>query len=502
MSASEGGWISSTIDFASTAHDNKRGKENNRSDEKFDRLKKDIKNLEQANTALKEELVEARLETTALRHTLVEPGEAELDTGTRDLGDEGKQGLLSSWSAQGVRGNLWRSARDGAGVCLHGEVEASIRLRATRNPDTRYRAAPVSSETYNNHDSHVNEERVEHLTVPIAHRTKGNSDYGNVGENPEVAPSPENFLRRLPSLDFKDEEEQRELIEALRDQISQLQLEKQTRMARTAVMGKDDNTGGAKLALGQSDGGAGNLSRKCSSDDDSGSGRDDCDGNPLTEYQPFSWFPQHTEDGAIGTGDANRQGNQSGGDTYSSGGSVDPAQHSSLLQARVSELSAELEAANRVIQALRQQAQQNQADSLELQRELVRLEGMRDSNNLLAAAVAAHSTYHNSNGGGGESLEQRSNCLNFDGVGWLRWLWVTFSRRGGRVEEVMGSSTADSAHEDVLMDASGELGEGNGSRSGRNWNGRGGRLSANDQELLLDRDSQTMAKQWPDNKAL
>ena len=631
-SATEQSWRSSTTALpGAAADDNDREtiKENHQSGEEMDRLKKEIKNLEQANAALREELVEARLETTALRHTSVELGEAVLDQEKRELGVEVKQGLRSGWSAPNILGKLWESDSDEAGAREDGREEASFPPPAMVVPggtDTVESAAPVVPEARSDDDSQkeqVGQESVEKPNGSVSHTTRNDSDDGGVDRTEETplegAVPPESLLRRLSSSTFKDTEEQRELIEALRDQISQLQLEKQMRMAHT---GKPNNTGGAESALGQYDGGAVKPSScsKCSSDDDSGSGRDDTQGSPFGECQPRAWCSQYGEDGGSGDEDASRRRKQSGGDIENSVGRLDPAEHF-ILQERVSELSAELEAALKEVEALRGQARQNeaeglelrvrelsaeveaankktealreltknqaqnlelrvcelsadleaanretealreqaqrsqaqrlglrvaelsaeletankemealrdqarqsqaqriglrvdqvsaeletayktndalrdqaqrsQAESVELQRELLRLQGTRDRASAVAAAVAAHSTYH---GDGGESSERRSGCLDVNGFGWLRWLWIAVFCGEDRTKEEMGNRIEDSAHDDTLVEVGGELGNGI-NRRGSYRNGRQGRLAVDDRELLLNRDSRTMGR--------
>lgn len=473
----------STTAFASAASDNSREKEKHEADGEIDRLKKEFNHLEQANNALKEKLIEARLETTALRHTSVEHGEAALDTETDEVGDEDKQGLrCANWSAADARGTLWVREGDEAGVYQDdGGEEAIIRSPGivSGGTDTQEPAAPVVYDAYNP------------TKLSFLLRTKDNSDgVERTGETPEVVTPPASLLRRLSSSAFKDEEEQRELIEALRDQISQLQLEQQMAMAHTAAA-KADSTWGGKSALRSCDGDAEKRRScsNCSSDDDSGSGGDDGQGNPLRENQPRSWCPNHVVGDAFSEEEASRRRKESGGDIHT--GAISNPAHS-LLQARIHELSAELDAANKEIEALREQAQQNQAESLELQRELLRLQGTRDKRSLIAAAVAAHSIYHDPSSDGGESLEQRSNCLNYHGLGWLHWVWVTVFGGEGRAGEGVGSRIEDSVHDDTPMDVGGELGDGIDRRR-RSWDSRGGRISADERDFLLNRDKRTTA---------
>ena len=355
-SASGGGWTSSTTGFAGAANDDDREEENRQTaDKAIDRLKEEIKNLEQANNALKEELVEARLETTALRHVSLEHGEAVLDNETRELRDGDQQGLSSNGSAPHAGRKPGGIESDEAGVYQGDGEEGSIRSAAVLSggTDTRGPAAPAEvSDTYEGGDGQEEQADQERAENPNAFVSQQNI-------------SPETLLRRLSSSAFKDAEEQRELIEALRDQISQLQLEKQMRVAHTT---KANNTGGGGSAVGQHDGVAGKLSgcSRCSSDDDSGSGRDDGEGEALGEYLPRSWCAQHIDDSPFGEEDACRRRKKRDDDGVGSSREyVDPAQDS-LLQAPESELSAELEAANKVIEALREQAHQNQAEGAQL----------------------------------------------------------------------------------------------------------------------------------------
>ncbi|CAN0384669.1 unnamed protein product [Ectocarpus sp. 8 AP-2014] len=244
----------------------------------------------------------------------------------------------------------------------------------------------------------------------------------------ESTASSRSFRCRSSSM-FRDAQEQAELIEALRAQIAQLRLEAK---ATTRATGTKFRWSDKAAASHEHDGGAGQRRGVCSSDDDSGSDR----GRDTSR-----------DEDAVGEEGGN--GREKIGSRDEDGRRADEHRSNPLLRARVDELQAELEKTKRALEALQRRAQQEQAVSVELQRELLRLHGTRYNSGAVAAAVARVSagtlrpaSYAagraseggsdgsssnrrggDNNGGRGTGLERRIDCTMFEGMGWLHRLW-------------------------------------------------------------------------------
>ncbi len=464
------GWLGSAGALTGNAAEDSKDqqhqhKQQQREDGEISRLKKEVEKLEQANIALTEKLVEARLEATALRRSSTKYGEAMLAWTTRSR-------RCSSWSNPDDCGNMgpWPIDADEAGVRHDGAKEArNQRLDRVFGGADSQEFVQENREMYSGDGSLPREEKVHVDHTPVAPAPADNKEEttsSRGGERKWLTPAataataataapatPASSHRRLSSSASKDAEEQAELVEALRGQIAQLRLEVQTarKVAHSSSAQGED-----------AEGGQASRRSNCSSDD-SGEESGGDNGDRATGQESF-------EESAFGKGgDGPRR--QTGGDNLDGGNGFgragdDPAK--SLLRARVCELSAELKAANGALGALREQAQQNQATTLELQRELLRLRGERDKSSVVAAAVArvsagtavrpaAYITRRDpggdgsggGGGGGGENQERRSDCLNYGGLGWLHRLWRTIFCGGDRYD-AMGDEM-DSTYDEAKM---------------------------------------------------
>ncbi|CAN0462039.1 unnamed protein product [Ectocarpus sp. 8 AP-2014] len=266
----------------------------------------------------------------------------------------------------------------------------------------------------------------------------------------ESTASSRSFRCRSSSM-FRDAQEQAELIEALRAQIAQLRLEAK---ATTRAAGTEFRWSDKAAASHEHDGGAGQRRGVCLSDDDSGSDR----GRDTSR-----------DEDAVGEEGGN--GREKIGSRGEDGRRADEHRSNPLLRARVDELQAELETTKRALEAFQRQAQQEQAVSVELQRELLRLHGTRYNSGAVAAAVARVSagalrpaSYAagraseggsdgsssnrrggDNNGGRGTGLERRIDCTMLEGMGWLHRLWrILFC---GSCGETAGSGV-DTSFED------------------------------------------------------
>ena len=516
------------------------------------RLKKEIETLQHANTVLTEKLVEANLEATALRRTSIEHGQAMLDWGTR-----GRR--YSSWSSPDLSGMMGPSPNDTdeADVCQDGVKEASNhRLgslsgcvdnkglvnvnrdagdedgRPPREEEVHVDQKPAKQALVDKQEemtsSYGGEEKITTLVAAAAGAaaaavtaaataaaaTSSSSSSAAAAAAPSPPPpataatdTPASSHRRLSSSAFKDAEEQTELIEALRGQVAQLRLEVQaTKKAANPPSARGEGPAG----------GPARHRSNCSSDDDSeessgddgekGTNRNHSNRDKSAEGKgrPRSSPPKQSfEEGAFGKGrDGPREqsGGGGGGDLESGsdfrGVEEDPVQ--SLLRERVNALTAELTAAKSALGALREQAQQSQAASMELQRELLRLQRTRDDSSMVAAAVArasaetavragAYTAHRDPGGVCGEEEERRSNCLNYSGLSWLHRLWRTMFCGGGNA---MGSGMDSRICDEDKMSGSGgicgERGDDVGvDRPGRRRERATRRSSANERKSLL-----------------
>ncbi|CBN76731.1 hypothetical protein Esi_0000_0540 [Ectocarpus siliculosus] len=335
--------------------------------EEIGRLRRVVKGLEEANTSLREELMESRLEATALRRTSLIQKEAALDRVMKEaIGDDGEEHrqARAGWGAPDDRQE-------------EDEAEGDRQPRSffsSSSSGVQEGGAPFD-ETEACHAGEEDGPRPEEAGDggPPGCRARRESGGGG-GEGThrrkqsiESTASSRSFRCRLSSM-FRDAEEQAELIEALRAQIAQLRLEAK---ATTRAAGTEFRWREKAAASHERDGGAGQRRGVCSSDDDSGSdrGRD-----------------TFRDEDAVGEEGGN--GREKIGSRDEDGHRADEHRSNPLLQARVDELQAELETTKRALEALQRRTQQEQAVSVELQRELLRLHGTRYNSGAVAAAVA------------------------------------------------------------------------------------------------------------------
>lgn len=419
--------------------------------EEIGRLRRAVEGLEEANTSLREQLTESRLEATALRRTSLTQREAALDRVMREaVGDEEER----------------RQARAGCDSPDEGQKEDEAEgdrppsmLFSSSSSDVREEGAQFD-ETETCHEGQEDGPRPEEGGVegPRGCRARRESGGGGAGAHrrkqstESAATSARSFRCRSSSM-FRDAQEQAELIEALRGQIAQLRLEAKATTTRAA--GTEFRWSEEAPASHQHDGGAGQRRGACSSDDDSGSDR----GRDTSR-----------DEDTVGKEGGNGRENIGSRDGEGRGADEHMA-NPLLLRARVDELQAELETTKRALEALQRRAQQEQAVSVELQRELLRLHSMRYNSGAVAAAVArvsagtlrpaSYAAGRTSDGGsngsssnrrGGSNgdrdtgLERRIDCTMFEGMGWLHRLWrVLFC---GRCGETAGSGV-DTSFEDT-----------------------------------------------------
>lgn len=470
-------------------------------------LKKTVEKLEEVNTTLKEKLVEARLEMTALRRTSVERGEAVLDQVTREFIEKGKQQLDVSWSTapDEICMGLDDDGYDEEGLCQDDGVEAKNQSPDTAvsdSTDNQELTPPIDNVKCNDRDGdpssrEAEEQQVEQDGVGMAaptdskekkvgcRRTSDNSDGDEMKRKTMAAAPTAISFRRLSSSAFKDAEAQAELIEALREQISELRRELQTtrRVSYTSAAGAEIRRRGgtSSLSIYPHD----NVVRQpgprsmCSSDDDSGRDRDDCDdlgigrvasdddGNSRGICSSYRQRLVGDEGTVSGGGGVDGERNVGGGDfnsrEHGNGNRVDDDRsQSGFLQLRVNELSAELEEGKIAFEALEQRSQQEQSAFLELQRELLRLLGARDNRTVMVAAVAhgsagtpASSTAplagrHYPGGNDGPELGPRNKYTNYNGLCWLKWFWRTVCCGNG-IERGLGSGLKDRSYDETKI---------------------------------------------------
>lgn len=421
-------------------------------------LRRTIESLEQANSALREELVEARLETTALRHTSVAHEEAVRD-------QERREALAQDEDQQQNLGGTGLRASEKPWLGGGGGEDEPLRADET--------------------EEKVEHELLEGLTcVDREGRCRrASDDLSRGGETKEPAmkstttttttattTAPARLLRCQSSSAFKDNEEQAELIDALREQVSQLRLQAQRTRASRGSAGERGARHGQNCATRYGphacDCNTGPLRNHlpCSSDDDSGS--DPGKSDVISDHKARSSCPKCARKERDGCEESGGDGKRTteGGNAESGGGSgqADDPLTTFVLRERVSELSAELEAATRALDALRRRVEQEQAANLELQREILRLHVARHNGTQMSGEVARvsaraswpgpiHRTVYpdhgggNSDGGGGDSGGQGSenpiDCLKSHGMSWLTWLWRMFL--GVREEDGTASGIED-----------------------------------------------------------
>ncbi|CAM9426048.1 unnamed protein product [Ectocarpus fasciculatus] len=396
--------------------------------EEIGRLRRAVEGLEEANTSLREELTESRLEATALRRTSLTQREAELDRVIREAaggGEEHRQ-ARAGWGPADNRQEEDEAEGDRPPSMLFSSSSSGVQEEGAPSDDTCHAGEE---------DGPRPEEAGAGGPPGCRGRLESGGSVGGIHRRKQsiesTATSARSFRCRSSSM-FRDAQEQAELIEALRGQIAQLRLEAKatTRAAGTGFRWNEE-----AAASHQHDGGAGQRRGVCSSDDDSGSdrGRDTSRGEDVIGEE-------------VGSG-REKIGSSDGDGRRADEHTVNPL----VLRARVDELKAELEMTKRALEALRRRAQQEQAVSVELQRELLRLHGTRYNSGAVAAAVARVSAGTlrpasngsnaagrdfvggdgggNSNrrgsgsGGRGTGLECRIDCTRLEGMGWLHRLW-------------------------------------------------------------------------------
>ncbi|CAM9682060.1 unnamed protein product [Ectocarpus sp. 12 AP-2014] len=396
--------------------------------EEIARLRRAVEGLEEANTYLREALTESRLEATALRRTSLTQKEAALDRVMKEaIGDDGEEyrQVRAGWGAPDDRQE-------------EDEAEGDRQPRSffsSSSSGVQDEGAPFD-ETEACHAGEEDGPRPEEAGdggPPGCRARRESGGGGDEGtqrrkQSIESAASSRSFRCRSSSM-FRDAQEQAELIEALRAQIAQLRLEAK---ATTRVAGAEFRWSDKAAASHEHDGGAGQRRGVCSSDDDSGSDRG-----------------RDTSRDEDAVGDEGGNGREKIGSRDEDGRRADEHRSNPLLRARVDELQAELETTKRTLEALQRRAQQEQAVSVELQRELLRLHGTRYNSGTVAAAVArvsagtlrpasyaagraseggsdGGSSYRRSgdnNYGCGTGLERRIDCTRFEGMGLLHRLW-------------------------------------------------------------------------------
>ncbi|CAB1097033.1 unnamed protein product [Ectocarpus sp. CCAP 1310/34] len=396
--------------------------------EEIGRLRRAVEGLEEANTSLREELTESRLEATALRRTSTTQKEAALDRVMNEaIGDDGEE-------HRQVRAG-WGAPNDGQ---EEDEAEGDRQPRSffsSSSSGVQEEGAPFdeTEACHAGEQDGLQPEETGDGGPPGCRARRESGGGGGEGthrrkQSIESIASSRSFRCRSSSM-FRDAQEQAELIEALRAQIAQLRLEAK---ATTRAAGTEFRWSDKAAASYEHDGGAGHRRGVCSSDDDSGSDR----GRDTSR-----------DEDAVGEEGGN--GREKIGSMDEDGRRVDEHRSNPLLRARVDELQAELETTKRALEVLQRRAQQEQAVSVELQRELLRLHGTRYNSGAVAAAVARVSagtlrpaSYtagraseggsdggssnrrgSDNNGGRGTGLERRIDYTMFEGMGRLHPLW-------------------------------------------------------------------------------
>lgn len=459
----------------------------NDDDKEVGLLMKMVEKLEEANATLKEKLVEARLEMTALRRTSVERGEAVLDQVAREFIDEKRQRLSVSWGAppggtcRGVGHDGWKEES----VCQDDGERARSRWpdQGVSGSADNQELTPLAESAQcsdGDNDPPSREDQEQHVgqdgvgvAAPVSskgrvgsRRTSDDSDGDETRRYIVEAAMTAISDRRLSSSALKDAEEHTKLLEALRKQISELRQQLQTTRSVSNASAAGAGKGGRRGTTSSSafdprdddDRQARNLS-KYVSEDDGRSDRHDCDdggidrkasddhGNNnsdntleckhcLSRRQRVAYDESILSEGCVGGG----RGKRGGGDVHSGGdGNEDRVDddwvQASISRARIDELSAELKEGKLAFDALQQRLRQEQAACLQMQRALLRLQGAKENRTVMVAAVAlasarrsgsstaAHTARHDPGGDDGPESERRSNCLNHHGFRWLQRLW-------------------------------------------------------------------------------
>lgn len=403
-----------------------------------------MESLELANSRLKDKLMEARLETNALRRASGLWREEMIEQETRSGEDNNEQQRqLGPVNRTTSATNGRKGVQDGGGGEEEGQrLCVSSDTNDKKLPVAKTRECNVENLTTNNNNVQTSYLSTTHERKPEQTKTVEPVDFRGETSCPvsgsararerkattvawareyaSAALSTQAISRRRVSFPYEVTNDQAELVGALRRQVTQLQLEVQTVRAAALTAGPVEWPR-VVPGDGNSDSNKGVL-KPCFASEN----------------------PTNTNNEAVAGG---------GG-----GGLI-----TWRLRAQVQELSAKLATANNALAALRLQAQANQAATLELQREVLFLHRTGAHSAAVTTAVARVSarktrpivdTDHN-RGDDGCGRQEEHGCLDHGPLHWFLWLWENLSRRrgrnkrtGGGVEEVIEEGWMGDCEED------------------------------------------------------
>lgn len=415
------------------------------------RLRQFVENLEAANNKLKEELVDARIEATALKRSSAGRREELLNQEGIDAEDQKDQlGQKVDKSASEMRGRRSFWANDAASMRWGRHSNGG----SYRSSDTDEEGLSlIDTRDYINMKSPINEsegrdkpragkQRIEQDTsddkpkdhepesetveeiVPVDYPGEDTHSLRSFGCNSEreeavtpwdrrsviTATSASGPPFRHASLSYADEHS--ELIEALRGQVAEFRLEVEKTKGTTSAVGP-----GSSKGVAQDEDLDGRGIMRCSSDDDSESGSFRIGKYPASAYTNIG---------------VKRMAKNCSGDKL-------------LLQARVSELLTELATVNATLDVIQPQAQANQGATIDLQREVLSLS--REAQHSAAAAATARyasarkswpELYAHQESDG---YDRKNNCcLDNHGSCWLFGFWRRFMEDRCTSERGCGAS--------------------------------------------------------------